>query len=89
MGIVHHNKTIGNSKANGQVDKTIWILNDCICHGLVKEAASFWMNHLASALLLLHMEASQMMGIATFLLVMGCHPLLPSLAIPGLLLLSD
>ena len=64
LGIVHHHITIGNSKANGQVEQTIRILKDCIWHGLTKAPTTFWMNHLALALLLLCMTVSRMMGIS-------------------------
>ena len=60
------------------------MLKDCIWHGLTKEPATYWTNHLALALLLLCMTASRMMGIMPFLLAMGQQPLLPSMAIPGL-----
>ena len=84
MGIIHHHTTVGNDKANGQVEWTIRMLKDCIWRGLTKEPTSFWMNHLALALLLLCMTASQMMGITPFLLAIGHQLLLPSMAIPGL-----
>ena len=50
---------------------------------------TFWMNHLAPALLLLHMTVSRMMGIVPYLLATGRQPLLPSIAIPGLTFLPD
>ena len=68
LGIIHHCITVGNSKANGEVERTIRTLKDCIWHGLTKAPATFWMNHLASALLLLHMTASRMMGVTLYLL---------------------
>ena len=61
LGIIHHHITIGNSKANGQVERTIRTLKDCIQRGLTKMPATFWMNHLALALLLLRMTVSRMM----------------------------
>ena len=51
--------------------------------------ATFWTNHLAPALLLLHMTASRMTGIAPYLLATGQQPLLPSIAVPGLPSLPD
>ena len=89
LGIVHHHITIGNSKANGQVKWTIRMLKDCIWRGLTKMPATFWMNHLAPALLLLCMTVSRMMGIMPYLLVTGQQPLLPSIAVPGLPSLPD
>ena len=64
LGIVHHHITVGNSKANGQVKRTIRTLKDCIRCGLTKMPATFWTNHLALALLLLHMTVSRMTGVA-------------------------
>ena len=53
LGIVHHHITVGNSKANGEVERTIRMLKDCIRCGLTKMPTTFWTNHLAPALLLL------------------------------------
>ena len=89
LGIIHHHITIGNSKANGQVKRTIRMLKDCIRHGLTKTPTTFWMNHLAPVLLLLRMIANRMTGIAPYLLATGQQPLLPSIAIPGLPSLPD
>ena len=71
LGIVHHHITIGNSKANGQVEWMIRMLKDCIQHGLTKVPATFWTNHLALVLLLLHMTVSRMMGVAPYILATG------------------
>ena len=84
LGIVHHCITVGNNKANGQVGWMIGMLKDCIQCSLTKVPATFWMNHLALALLLLCMTASRMMGVMPYLLATGRQPLLPSMAIPGL-----
>ena len=84
LGIIHHHITISNSKANGQVGWMIRMLKDCIQCSLTKVPATFWMNHLALALLLLCMTASRMMGVMPYLLATGRQPLLPSMAIPGL-----
>ena len=58
LGIIHHHITIGNSKANGQVEQIIRMLKDYIWHSLTKEPKSFWINHLALDLLLLYITAS-------------------------------
>ena len=89
LGIVHHHITVGNSKANRQVEWMIRMLKDCIRHGLTKMPTTFWTNHLALALLLLCMTVSRMMGIMPYLLVTGQQPLLLSIAIPGLPSLPD
>ena len=41
LGIVHHHITVGNSKANGQVERTIRMLKDCIQRGLPKAPTTF------------------------------------------------
>ena len=53
LGIIHHHITVGNSKANRQVKRTIRTLKDCIQRSLTKMPATFWTSHLALALLLL------------------------------------
>ena len=68
---------IGNSKANRKVEQTIRTLKDCIWRSLTKMPATFWTNHLASALLLLCMTASRMTDITPYLLATGQQPLLP------------
>ena len=82
--IIHYHITIGNSKANGQVEWIIRTLKDYIQCCLTKELATFWMNHLALALLLLYIIVSRIMGIVLFLLDMGRQLLLLSMGIPGL-----
>ena len=89
LGIIHHHITMGYSKANGEVERTIRTLKDCIQHGLTKTPATFWMNHLALALLQLCMTVSRMIGIMLYLLATGQQPLLLSIAIPGLPSLPD
>ena len=84
LGIIHHHITIGNSKANGQVEWMIRTLKDCIQCGLTKVPATFWMNCLALALLLLHITVSRMMGVMLYLLATTRQPLLLNIAIPGL-----
>ena len=84
LGIIHHHITIGNRKASGHIEWMIRIFKDCIQRGLTKDPATFWMKHLALAMLLLHMTASRMMGITLFLLAMVYQPMLPSMAVPGL-----
>ena len=78
LGIVHHHITISNSKANGHVEWMIRMLEDCIQRSLTKVPTTFWINYLASPLLLLQMTVSQMMGLVLFLLATSHQPFLPS-----------
>ena len=71
LGIIYHHITFGNSKANGKVEQTIRMLKDCIWRSLTKMPATFWTNHLASALLLLCMTASRMTDVMPYLLMIG------------------
>ena len=72
LGMVDHHITIGNSKTNRQVERTIQMPKDCIQRGLTKEPAPFWMNHLALAQLLLCIRANWMIDIMLFPLATGC-----------------
>ena len=65
------------------------MLKDCIQRSLTKMPTTFWTNHLALVLLLLHMTVSRMTGIMPYLLVTGRQPLLLSIAVPGLPSLPD
>ena len=84
LGIIYHHITVSNSKANSQVEWMIRMLRGYIRLGLTKEPATFWMNHLASALLLLCITVSKMISVISFLLTIGRQPLLLSMAVPGL-----
>ena len=79
LGIVHHRITVGNSKANGQVERTIRTLKEVIRRGLTKEPATFWSNHLGPALAMLRFTSSRMTGLPPFTIVTGRYPQLPSL----------
>ena len=54
----------------------------------MKNPTSFWTNHFALTLLLKCMMASQLISIAPYLLPMGHQPLLRSLAVSRLPLLT-
>ena len=70
---------MGNSKANGQVERTIRTLKEAIRRGLIKDPASYWSNHLGPALAMLRFTPSRMTGLTPFSLVTGRKPQLPSL----------
>ena len=74
LAIAHHRITVGNSKANGQVERTIRTLKDVLRRGLTKEPASYWSNHLAPALAMLRFTPSRMTGLAPFSMVTGRKP---------------
>ncbi len=74
LGIAHNRITVGNSKANGQAERTIRTLKETIRRGLTKEPASYWSNHLAPALAMLRFTQSSATGLAPFSLVTGRTP---------------
>ena len=79
MGIAHNRITVGNSKANGQVERTIRTLKETIRRGLTKDGASYWSNHLGPALAMMRFTPSRMTGLTPFAIITGRHPILPSL----------
>ena len=79
MGITHRRITVGNSKANGQVERTIRTLKEAIRRGMTRDPRSYWSNHLAPALAMLRFTPNSTTGLTPFSLVTGRHPYLPSL----------
>ena len=79
LGIVHNRITVGNSKANGQVERTIRTLKETIRRGLTKDPATFWSNHLPPALAMLRFTSNRMTGLPPFSIITGRTPQLPSL----------
>ena len=65
---------MGNSKANGQVERTIRTLKETIRRGLTKDPATFWSNHLPPALAMLRFTSSRMTGLPPFSIVTGRTP---------------
>ena len=70
---------MGNSKANGQVERTIRTLKETFRRMLTKEPATFWSNHLGPALAMLRFTSSRMTGLPPFTILTGRQPQLPSL----------
>ena len=79
LGITHRRITVGNSKANGQVERTIRTLKEAIRRGMTRDPRSYWSNHLAPALAMLRFTPNSTTGLTPFSLVTGRHPYLPSL----------
>ncbi len=53
LGITHQRIAVGNSKANGQAERTIRTLKECIRRGLTHDPQTYWSNHLQPALVML------------------------------------
>ena len=79
LGIVHHRITVGNSKANGQVERTIRTIKDGLRRGLTRHATSYWSDHLPAVLLMLRHTASRMTRTPPVTLLTGLSAALPSL----------
>ena len=88
-GIVHRRITVGNSKANGQVERMIRTLKEAIRRGLTKTPTFFWSDHVTAALTMLQLTSSRMTGFAPFMLATGRRFLLPSVVLPPLSDLPD
>ena len=78
MGITHHHITPGNSKANGQVERTIRTIKEVIRRGLTESPDSFWSDHLPAALLLLCHTLPRSTQLAPVTCLTGRRPALPS-----------
>lgn len=74
LGIQHNRITVGNSKANGQVERTIRTLKETIRRGLVRDPHSYWSNHVAPALAMMRFTPNRITGLTPFSLVTGRHP---------------
>lgn len=63
-----------NSKANGQVERTIRTFKEVFRRGKTKDPGSFWSNHLPAALAMLRFTPSRMTGLAPFAIATGRAP---------------
>ena len=79
MGITHHHITPGNSKANGQVERTIRTIKEVIRRGLTESPDSFWSDHMPAALLLLRHTLQCSTQLAPVTCLTGRRPVLPSM----------
>jgi transposase InsO family protein len=76
--IGHNHISVGNSKANGLVERTIRTLKGIIRKGLTDDPDSYWSDHLAGALLVLRLSTARAHGYPPFTVVTGLIPVLPS-----------
>ena len=89
LGVTHLRITPGNSKANGQVERTIQTMKEVIRRGLTGHPKSYWSDHLAAALLLLRHTASTSTGLAPITLLTARRPVVPPTLLPSLPILPD
>lgn len=78
LGIKHLKNTVGNSKANGQAERTIRTLKDIMRREMAIEPDTYWSDHLPAALIALRHTAARSHGFPPFTVVTGLLPVLPS-----------
>ena len=69
---------MGNSKANGQVERTIRTLKEIIRRQMAVAPVTFWSDHLPPALIALRHTTARSHGYPPFTVVTGLLPILPS-----------
>ena len=89
MGIRHSKITVGNSKANGQVERTIRTIKDVIRRCSTMGPPHYWTDDLPAALIALRHATSAAHGYPPFPVITGCVPVLPSDITTELTLPSD
>ena len=77
-GIVHRHITVGNSRANGQVERTIRTIKDIVRKCLSDHSDSFWSDHIPTALMAQRFTRHRKLGFPPFTLITGDSPLPPS-----------
>ena len=78
LGIRILHSTVGNSRANGQVERMIRTLKDTIRRQQTLNPASYWSDAVPYALLALRMTAAGAHKLPPYTIVTGRYPSLPS-----------
>ena len=69
---------MGNSKANGQVERTIRTIKDVLRKQLAADPDGYWSDHVAAAIITLHLSLARSHGYPPFTIITGLLPVLPS-----------
>ena len=77
-GIRHLTITVGNSKANGQVERIIRVFKDVIRKLQGAHSTSYWSDFVPDALLMLLHTTTRAHGFPPFSIITGQHPNLPT-----------
>ena len=77
-GVKHNKITVGNSKANGQVERTIRTIKDVLRKSMAADDDSYWSDHVAAALITLRHSLARSHGYPPFTIITGLIPVLPS-----------
>ena len=78
LGIQHLHNTVGNSKANGQVERAIRTIKDIMRKEMALLPDSYWSDHLPAVLIAMRHTAARSHGYPPFTVVTGLLPVLPS-----------
>lgn len=78
LGVKHRRITVGNSRANGQVERTIRTIKDVIRKMQSEHANTFWSDHLPTALMALRFTAHKLLGMPPFVILTGQPAVPPS-----------
>ena len=81
LAIHHATISVGNSKGNGQAERTIRVIKEVIRRAMTKDPETYWSNHLPPAGMLLRFTAHRATRLPAFRLATGRVPIIPS-AIP-------
>jgi len=79
LAIAHHHITVGNSKANGQAERTIRLIKQVCRKGVTADPQTFWSNHLPAALMRLRFTVHKAHQMPPFRVLTGQTPNLPSI----------
>ena len=69
---------MGNSKANGQVERTIRTIKDIMQKEMAVAPDTYWSDHLPPVLIALRHTAARSHGFPPFTVLTGLLPVLPS-----------
>lgn len=78
LGIKHRQITVGNSRANGQAERTIRTIKEVIRRMMTEQEHTFWSDHLPAALMTLRFTAHRLLGMPPFVIVTGRTAVPPS-----------
>ena len=78
LGVMTRRITVGNSRANGQAERVIRTIKDCIRKMQTERPNSFWSDHVPTALVALRFTAHKLLGLPPFVILTGAPAIPPS-----------
>lgn len=78
LGITHRQITVGNSRANGQVERAIRTIKDVTRRMMSEAENTFWSDHVPTALMAMRFTAHKRLGFPPFVIVTGHIAVPPS-----------